>query len=215
MQYSVDENRTRHAIIVLLKKSGGMTIEELRRVIKITPMGIRQHLLALEKKGIVTYVAQRRGIGRPGFLYMLTDQAEGLFPTSYESLAVGALRDIREHFGGEAIDEIFRRRKDRLVRDRMDELKQSGSLEETLQGLVSFLNGDGYLAEVGRDNGHYRLSQYHCPIGAVAREFGEACKYELFLYKELLGDKVYRTQSIADGAAHCLYIIPADRPSDA
>jgi predicted ArsR family transcriptional regulator len=82
MSLFFDDNPSRKGIILLLKKNGGMSIDELSRDIKITPMGIRQHLNALEKKGIVTYVANRHGIGRPGFIYKLTELAEELFPKS-------------------------------------------------------------------------------------------------------------------------------------
>jgi predicted ArsR family transcriptional regulator len=50
MNMLLDENSKRNSIIQLLKKSSGLSIEELSKSINITPMGIRQHLLSLEKK---------------------------------------------------------------------------------------------------------------------------------------------------------------------
>jgi predicted ArsR family transcriptional regulator len=211
MKYTVDENGTRENIIVLLKKSGGMSIEELRREIDITPMGIRQHLIALEKKGIVTYVTKRRGIGRPGFVYMLTDKANELFPTSYADLAIGVLRDIRKHDGIGKIDQIFKWRKDRVLKLRKQALAENQSVDESVRELSRLLQSEGYFVEVSRSNGHYRLKQYHCPIEAVAREFSAACAHELLLYKELLGKNVFREQTITEGSPHCLYIIPAGK----
>jgi predicted ArsR family transcriptional regulator len=208
MDIYIDENSTRKNIILLLKKNGGMSIEELSKIITITPMGIRQHLLALEKKGIVTYVSRRRGIGRPGFIYMLSDAANDLFPKAYDKFAVDLLRDIRKHEGDEKIDKIFSWRRDRLLNSRRGLLAGKGGIEDTLNALKEILEADGHLVEVSNNSAHYHLKQYHCPINKVAREFNEACKYELQMYQDLIHRNITREQSVAEGAQSCLYLIP-------
>lgn len=208
MDIFIDENSTRKNIILLLKKNGGMSIEDLSKVIEITPMGIRQHLLALEKKGIVTYVPRRRGIGRPGFIYTLTDAANELFPKAYDKFAVDILRDIRQHEGDEKIDTIFNWRRDRLVNSRKDALVGKGGIEGTLNALKEILEADGHLVEISKNSSHYRLKQYHCPINKVAKEFNEACKYELQMYRDLIHRDVTREQAISEGALACVYLIP-------
>jgi predicted ArsR family transcriptional regulator len=162
-------------------------------------------------ENIVTYVTKRRGIGRPGFVYMLTDKANELFPTSYADLAIGVLRDIRKHDGIGKIDQIFKWRKDRVLKLRKQALAENQSVDESVRELSRLLQSEGYFVEVSRSNGHYRLKQYHCPIEAVAREFSAACAHELLLYKELLGKNVFREQTITEGSPHCLYIIPAGK----
>ncbi len=202
------DNSTRKNIILLLKKNVGMSIEDLSKVIDITPMGIRQHLLALEKKGIVHYIAKKRGIGRPGFIYMLTEAADDLFPKAYDKFSVGLLRDIRTHEGDEKIDRIFDWRRDRLFRSKEKFLAGKENLEDVLEALKRALEEEGHFVEVARNNGHYQLKQYHCPIHKIAVEFHEACKYELMLYRELIGRNVVREHSVSEGAPSCLYLIP-------
>ncbi|MDA8432129.1 MAG: winged helix-turn-helix transcriptional regulator [Nitrospiraceae bacterium] len=208
MDIFIDENSTRKNIILLLKKNGGMSIEDLSKVIEITPMGIRQHLLALEKKGIVSYVSRRRGIGRPGFIYMLTDAANDLFPKAYDKFAVDLLRDIREHEGDEKIDKIFNWRRERLVNSRKEALAGKAGIEATLNALKDMLEADGHLVEISKNSAHYHLKQFHCPINKVAREFHDACKYELQMYRELIHRNISREQSVAEGAQSCVYLIP-------
>ena len=65
----LNDNPTREKILLLLKKNGPQSIENLSQELRITSMGIRQHLLSLERKGLIDYVAKRQGIGRPAFLY--------------------------------------------------------------------------------------------------------------------------------------------------
>ena len=208
MDIFVEENSTRKNIILLLKKNGGMSIEDLSKVIDITPMGIRQHLLALEKKNIVSYIARRRGIGRPGFIYMLTGTANDLFPKSYDNFAVGLLMDIRKHEGSETIDKIFSWRRERLLKMKKDALAGKEGLDDILHAFKDILEADGHFVELSKNSGHYNIKQYHCPINKVASEFKDACKHELLLYRDLISKNITREQTISEGAQACLYTIP-------
>lgn len=209
MKTFLDDNQTRRNIILLLRKSGGMSIEELSKKINITPMGIRQHLLSLENRGIVSYVTKKHGIGRPGFVYRLTEMADELFPKSYDSFAVGMLKDIEKYEGREKIDKIFRWRRERIFNLRKEALPAKAGMDDTMNGLKNMLESEGYLVELSRQNGNYHLMQYNCPINRIAAEFSSACAHELQLYRDLLRKDVSRTQSLSDGSASCLYVIPA------
>lgn len=208
LMYSTDENSTRNSIIRLLKRFGDMSIEDLSKDIDITPMGIRQHLLALEKKGFVTYSVKKRGIGRPGFSYRLTPKAEKFFPRAYDSLVLEMLRDIEKHDGPEKIDMIFQWRKERLLEHKKGLLSGHGSIDELMRGLKEILESNGHMVEVSESEGNYHLRKFHCPINRISNEFKDACKHELFLYQDLLGRNITRTHSIADGAQSCLFVIP-------
>ena len=209
MNMRLDDNSTRNSIIKLLKKSSGLSIEELSECIQITPMGIRQHLLALEKKGVVTYISKKHGIGRPGFVYMLTDLADTLFPKSYDTFAIEILNDINNYEGSEKLHTIFRRRKDKQLRTLKDALAGFGTFDDTVNGLKNVLESEGLIVELTRSNGNYHLKQYNCPIRKVAAHFKELCTYELQLYQELLGKQVTREQNMAEGSPACFYKIPA------
>lgn len=207
MDIFFDENSTRKNIILLLKKSGGMSIEELSAKIKITPMGIRQHLLSLEKKGIVTYFAKKHGIGRPGFIYKLTEASDKLFPKSYHTFAVEMLRDIEKFDGKEKVDKIFKWRRDRIFESRAEALSGKKNIDELLNGLKEILESEGCIVELNKNNGNYHLAQYNCPIQRIASEYDNACKHELQLYKDLIGKNVTREQSLSAGDPSCFYII--------
>ncbi|MBI5640397.1 MAG: transcriptional regulator [Nitrospirae bacterium] len=194
--------------MLLLKKNSSMSIDDLSKLIDITPMGIRQHLLALEKKGIVTYVAQKRGIGRPGFIYQLTESSAELFPNSYDKFALGVLRDIKKHEGQEMIDKIFEWRRERLFKFQQTALTDKENIDDTLQALKDLLEAEGHIVELSRNNGHYHLKQFHCPINKVSAEFKDACRHELQLYRDLIGKEVTREHTISDGSPSCLYKIP-------
>ena len=87
----LNENPTREKIILLLKKRGPLTIDDLSSELSITSMGIRQHLLSLERRGLIEYLTKRKGIGRPAFLYKLTEKADDLFPKEYDKFILNLI----------------------------------------------------------------------------------------------------------------------------
>ncbi|MDI6890183.1 MAG: transcriptional regulator [Thermodesulfovibrionales bacterium] len=208
MAMFINGNPTRERILLLLKKSGSLSIDDLSIQLGITPMGIRQHLLSLERKGVVDYFAKRHGVGRPAFLYRLTDKADDLFPKAYHEFIVNALKDLEENEGRDKIDDIFRWRKERILREKREVFSDKKDLHDKVHALKDILGSDGYLVDLGEDESNYILRQFNCPILKVASQFREACRYELQIYRDLLRKDVMRQQCISEGSPSCTYVIP-------
>jgi predicted ArsR family transcriptional regulator len=204
----LNENPTRGKIMMLLKKMGLMPIDDLSKELNITPMGIRQHLLCLQRKGLIDYVTKRQGIGRPAFLYRLTEKANDLFPKAYDTLIANTFRYLEKNEGRNKIDDIFKWRKNILLKDTREALSDKKSLQDKVHGFKDILESKGYVVDLDETNSYYRLKKFNCPIYKVASEFKEACKYELQMYKDLLGKEVNRQQCMSDGDPSCTYIIP-------
>jgi predicted transcriptional regulator len=76
MHSVLQEYPTRENILLLLKKKGPMSVNELKKELNITRSAIRQHLISLEGKGLIDHAVKRQSIGRPTLLYKLTEKAE-------------------------------------------------------------------------------------------------------------------------------------------
>lgn len=208
----LNENPTREKIIMLLKKKGPMPIDDLSRELSITSMGIRQHLLSLERRGLIDYATKKQGIGRPAFLYKLTEKADDLFPKAYHKFIINMFKDIEKNEGRDKIDDIFKWRKNRLLKDTKEALSDKKGLQEKVYGLKDILESEGYLVDLDETDNNYSLKQSNCPIYKIASEFKEACRYELQIYKDLLGKDVKRQQCMAEGNSSCTYVIPKNSP---
>lgn len=204
----LNENPTREKIILLLKKRGPTSIDDLSKELNITSMGIRQHLLSLERRGLIDYVSKRQGIGRPAFLYRLTEKADELFPKTYDKFLVNLFKDIEKHEGQEKIEEIFKWRRNRIIKDAKDALADRKTSYDRVNGLRDILESEGYLAELNDSNNHYNLKLYNCPIYKLANEFKDVCRYDLQMFRDLLGKDVNREECITDGDPSCTYTIP-------
>lgn len=208
MDTGLIDNPTRKKILLALKKNGSMSVDDLSGEVKITPMGVRQHLFILERKGAVEYVTRRHGVGRPGFLYRLTETADDLFPKSYQTFAMDILTELERLDGKGKIDEIFRRRKERIASEIRRLLSGKETVSERLHALSDLLQRDGFIVDLEENATSFKLKQFNCPISKVALRFKEACTHDLQLFREIIGEGVSREQCLSDGDQACVYVIP-------
>lgn len=188
-----------------------MSVDSLSREVNITPMGVRQHLLVLERNGFVEYATQKHGVGRPGFIYRLTATADDLFPKAYREFALETLEDLESTEGRSRIDGLFRRRKERIVAGLSTQLQQTNGLSGRLNVLVERLREDGGIVDLEEKADLFRLKQYNCPLSQVASRFREICDHELQMLREITLENVTREQCLANGDNACVYMIPKGR----
>src|ERR687885_2014067 len=101
---------TRGQLVTLLRR-GGRTVEELARALGLTDNGVRAHLAALERDGIVRQrgsVRRGSGGGKPAFVYELTPEAEELFPKAYEPVLRELLDALAQRLGPEESEALLR-----------------------------------------------------------------------------------------------------------
>lgn len=198
---------------MLLKKSEHMTVAEMSKEMGITPMAVRQHLMSLEKRGIINYSTKKYGIGRPVFLYRLTERARDFFPKAYGEFVNEMLHTIVKMDGRKKLEKLFQERKDKLLKARLSAMGEIKPVEQRVRALAKLLDAEGYMVDVEDDGDYLDLKEFNCLLHSVAEEFPEACKYELDLYRNLLGNDVERTECQRDGFPACVYKIPKGLPS--
>jgi len=198
---------TRRRILIALKERGGMTADELAEKLNITSVAVRRHLANLERDRLVDHVEIQHGVGRPSYIYRLTETAASLFPSNYEQLAGYVLGAIEGLFGREAVDRIFEQRRQEQARSYRP-LVNGPTLPDRLKQLIHLREAEGYLVTwEARPDGTYELRQYHCPILRVAEGCQAACVNELVLFVDLLDAEVTRQSHQAAGDATCSYQI--------
>ncbi len=204
----MDENPVRQKILLLLKKSEGMTVEALSSNLNITPMGVRQHLAALEKRDLVSHDTLRQGVGRPGFIYRLSEKAYESFARGYARFALDILMGIENRDGREGIDRLLEWRMEKILSRKRQLLDGNKSLAEKVLTMTELLESEGYISDMVEKDGEFIIRQYNCPISAISKSYPEACKHELDMYRELFGPDVARIRCLSEGEHVCEYRIP-------
>ena len=196
---------TRRRILILLKDKGELTADELAGQLGISAVAVRRHLTKLESDQLVTYQEVQRGMGRPSYVYRLGEAASSFFPRGYEELAVNVLETIRELYGGEAIDAIFRMRTAHVI-DKYRRQVNGKSLDSRLDQLTKLREADGFMSTWETNpNGTYVLREANCPIFHVAEGCDSACEHDLVMLTDLLEADVVRTSHLARGDGACCY----------
>jgi predicted ArsR family transcriptional regulator len=198
---------TRRRILIALKERGGMTADELAAKLSISSVAVRRHLTNLERDGLIDHEQVQRGMGRPSYVYHLTEAAHQIFPHNYDQLASYFLGAIQELYGQEAVDRIFEHRTRELAQS-YRHLVNGGSLPARLEQLTRLREADGYMPVWEKqEDGSYVLRQHHCPILHIAEGCREACAHELTLFVDLLDAEVTRQSHQVVGDTDCSYQI--------
>src|SRR6059036_20272 len=106
---------TRMRILEYLQRNGRATVKELGQLLGLTSTGIRQHLTVLERDGLVAVREERGRVGRPNLVYSLTDEADAVFPKTYDVLASVLLEEIRATDGNEKLHQLLHNVSERLA----------------------------------------------------------------------------------------------------
>ena len=190
----------RPALLDLLKIHGPTNVPKLARLRGVNLNAVRQQLAMLQREGLVEVRTEKARVGRPTQLYALTDKADALFPQAYGPLALTLLRQLREMDGEKKIDQMFDRRTKSLVAAYKKRLAGK-SLGDKWQELARIRAEEGYMARVEGKG----LTEHHCPIAAIAKEFPQVCLFEKKLFEAVLGGPLDRTDHLASGGRACVY----------
>lgn len=201
-------NASTDKILYLLKSQGPQSAAALGEQLQMTSMGARQHLLALEGEGWVSFNDEARGRGRPVRLWHLTELAWQRFPDTHGELTLQLIDDVRQLFGEEGMDRLIARREQQMLSRYRAELTQP-ALAEKMAALKALRSREGYMADMSQEeDGSWLWWESHCPICAAAQACRGFCRSELALFRELLAPAgVEREQYLLDGDRRCLYRI--------
>ncbi len=202
---------TRRQIVDLIKTNGGMTAKQVSKQLGISAMGVRRHLTALERDGMLAVRMVRQKMGRPTFVYTLTDQAQDLFPKTYHTLATQLLDAARETAGEGGIDTLFSARMEQLLRQYRVRM-EGKNLAERVAELSKIQEEAGYMATWTPTEGGFILREQNCAIFRVACHFQQACHYEIELFQRLLDADITRLQHQVVGEPYCTYFVRERRP---
>src|SRR5689334_19972566 len=130
------QNKTRRAIVKLLKTEGEMDSAQLAGRLGVTAMAVRQHLYDLQEEKLVAAEEQPVPIGRPVKKWHLTRDADRLFPDAYAGLSVALIGALGETFGPDGLRRVLESRAGRQRADYLKRIPRSATLARKLEALA-------------------------------------------------------------------------------
>src|SRR5215207_6595711 len=138
---------TRGRIVTILRGSA-CTVEELAAKLELTDNAVRAHLLTLERDGLVRQSGLRRGPRKPHFTYILTAEADGLFPKAYDALLNQLIAVLKNRLAPSEIEEVLREVGRTVAAGAT--LESGSDLESRVQSAVKVLAAIGGTAGIER-----------------------------------------------------------------
>jgi predicted ArsR family transcriptional regulator len=207
---------TKQQLLALLKRTGGVTVDEAAGALAIASMTARQHLIGLEKDGIVAVDKVKRAMGRPHYLYSLTPKGEELFPRRYDLLAqifldeVGILEpaDIAGLSAEEKRSLLVHKAASRLA----EHFRVPGRrrpLQERVEAVTNALHTIGGFAEWFPTQDGFEIRDYNCVFARLMAKQESGCEWHTHLLRQLLRWPVQHELLINGGSDCCRYLVSA------
>jgi predicted ArsR family transcriptional regulator len=201
---------TRQQILTILKEKGAGTVDELATSLDLTPITVRHHLSILLGEGYLSAQQVRRKVGRPHYVYNLTDKASDLFPQGYHLLTDRILDEVKAMVGQDGMREILSRLADKLAASIGPQITD-GTLEERLDQAARLLVKEGFLAKWERTPDGYVFYELNCPYRRVIQRHPEVCTMDQHFLSEVLHIGVEKIDCIVGGGDRCSYRVHTEQ----
>src|SRR5256714_12733306 len=94
-------------IVNSLKRTKGMSVNELVEKMGMSYMGIKQHCLTLQRDGYLDTWRRPQKMGRPEMVYRLTRRSHDLFPTDSNEFTLELLQAVKAIYGPNAPEKLL------------------------------------------------------------------------------------------------------------
>ncbi|MFZ3070044.1 MAG: transcriptional regulator [Anaerolineaceae bacterium] len=199
---------TRERILNTLLTKRQATINELSETVGINGISVRHHLINLQAEGLITAEEQRHGVGRPRFVYRLTEKGLEKFPTNYLRLTDQLLEKLELLLPEEKLTEIFTS----IGLSQAEEtcsIDKDLPLEAQLTQLADQLAGEGFCLSWEKVGDQVILYSDNCPYHHIGISHPEICQIDHTMFTAALGREVIPDDCILRGDPRCTYIIQA------
>lgn len=174
----------------------------------ISPVTVRHHLNALQADGTIEAMSIRRKVGRPYYVYSLSERGQELFPKRYVQLTNRLLDEMKDQLPQDVIGKIFDGVVDSVLKEHQGEFEHL-PLEKRLDYLIKLLSDEGFLSTWERTPDGYRLVEYSCPYLSIGTTHAEVCHFDKQLINGVLQQNVSQESCMLQGANCCQFTIDA------
>lgn len=193
-------------ILNTLKRTKGLSVNELVAKMKMSYMGIKQHCLTLERDGYLDTWRRPQKMGRPEMVYRLTQRSHDLFPCDSNDFTLDLLEALAEVHGPTAPEKmlftVFERKAACLK-----ELAKGDTVAERAKWFAEMREKEGYMSQYSDEpkEGGPQVLECHSPITNLLDKYPIIGRFEQDLVSTVLGTPVRREESRVSGLYECIF----------
>jgi predicted ArsR family transcriptional regulator len=192
-------------ILNSLKRSKGMSVNELVRKMKMSYMGIKQHCLTLQRDGYLDTWRRPQRMGRPEMVYRLTRRTHDLFQTDSNRFTLELLKSVEESYGRNAPEKLLYNLFERKIAALKSKVK-GDTIAERAKWLARQRDSEGYMSQFTTDEKEGpQILECHSPILNLLDRYPIVGRLEQDLFEAALGTSVRREESRNSGLYECAF----------
>jgi predicted ArsR family transcriptional regulator len=193
-------------ILNSLKRSKGMSVNELVRKMKMSYMGIKQHCLTLQRDGYLDTWRRPQKMGRPEMVYRLTRRTHDLFQTDSNRFTLELLKSVQESYGPNAPEKLLYNMFERKINALKSKAKGE-TVAERAKWLARLRDSEGYMAQFimeEKEDGS-QILECHSPIMNLLDRYPIIGRLEQDMFEAVLGTSVRREETRNSGLYECAF----------
>lgn len=193
-------------ILNTLKRTKGLSVNELVSRMKMSYMGIKQHCLTLERDGYLDTWRRPQRMGRPEMVYRLTRRTHDLFPCDSNDFTIELLKSIKEVHGPNAPEKMLFNVFERKTAALKGKVK-GDTMVDRAKWLAAQRDKEGYMSQfVAEENeGGPQILECHSPILNLLDQYPIIARLEKDLFAGVLGTEVRREETRTSGLYECAF----------
>jgi predicted ArsR family transcriptional regulator len=187
-------------ILNTLKRTRGLSVNQLVAKMKMSYMGIKQHCLTLERDGYLDTWRRPQKMGRPEMVYRLTRRSHALFQADSNAFTLDLLQSIEEIYGNNAPEKLLYNLFERKTQELKGKVKGE-TVEERARSLAAVRDEDGHMAQfVNEPNeGGPQILECHSPIMNLVEKYEIIGRLEQDMFEKILQTPVRREETRTSG----------------
>jgi predicted ArsR family transcriptional regulator len=195
------------AVLDLLRRSAGLSVQELIDRLEVTATAVRQRLDRLVQLELIERRKVVAGRGRPQYKYYLTSLGMRYASASYAGLALALWQEITELPNQVLRQRILRRVARRMGNELRARVPQTGSLEERMSAVAGALLQQKVPTAVEGELGLPVLQVHACPYPELSQQAGHRslCELEQEMLSEAVGEPMELECCRLDGHNLCQF----------
>ncbi len=197
---------TRDTILHTIKAQPNANVEELAEAANVSPVTVRHHINTLQADGLIQSQSVRRKVGRPYYVYSLSEKGQELFPKRYVRLTARLLDELKSHLPPEIVSEVFSSVVSGVLDDHRGKFEHL-EFEDRLEYLVELLAEEGFLAAWEKTDGGYLVTEYSCPYISLGESHSEICTIDKELIVNVLEVPVEQNNCMLEGGQCCEFLV--------
>jgi len=195
-------------ILNSLKRSKGMSVNELVAKMGMSYMGIKQHCLTLQRDGYLDTWRRPQKMGRPEMVYRLTRRTHDLFAADSNKLTLELLKSVQEVYGANAPEKLLYN----VFAKKTAALKAKAKGEtvaDRAKWLAKVRDAEGYMAQFTTDpkQGGPQIFECHSPILNLLDQYPIVGRLEQDMFEAVLGTRVRREETRTSGLYECTFYL--------